>query len=195
MKKRILLFALLLIFISNAFGQDVEPNENPHGLLIMGGGRYDDLRMCVGSAAGVKGGPVADIMYLHTRPFGDDRNLTLNLPVMRPILFSLAFEMLQFEPEITFEHKRTFGNIELVTGPGIGVSLHYGPDYQSDLDDRGDSFFALGPFFSYKAVIPVTKDGSFKKLAGLKAFYTPLFSQDRSVGTVLGISFIYTLHF
>ncbi len=30
----------------------------------MGGGRYDDLRMCVGSPAGVKGGPIADIMFV-----------------------------------------------------------------------------------------------------------------------------------
>jgi hypothetical protein len=29
----------------------------------------------------------------------------LNLPVMRPILFAAAFEMLQFEPEFTFQYR------------------------------------------------------------------------------------------
>jgi hypothetical protein len=58
----------------------------------MAGGRYDNYRMCVASPAGVKGGAMADIMFTTKHRLNDHRSLTFNLPVMRPVLFGLAFK-------------------------------------------------------------------------------------------------------
>ena len=60
MKKSIIILSIL--FINIVFGQITKDSQKSYGIMFMGGGRYDDLRMCVGSAAGVKGGPIADIM-------------------------------------------------------------------------------------------------------------------------------------
>ncbi|MFH0758119.1 MAG: hypothetical protein V2B15_12600, partial [Bacteroidota bacterium] len=98
-----------------------------------------------------------------------------------------AFKMLQFEPEMTLEcNKLISERINLVTGPGVGISFHYGPDYTSDLDNRGPSFFAVGPLFSWQTGIAFKKEGVVKSVVGLKAFYVPFFAKDRSPGTVLG---------
>ena len=80
-------------------------------------------------------------------------------------------------------------------GPGIGISLHYGPDYKSDLSNPGESFFAMGPFLSWQTGIAFKKEGVVKSIPGLKAFYAPLFAKDRSTGTVLGGAFLYTYYF
>jgi hypothetical protein len=117
----------------------------------MAGGRYDNVRMCVATGSGVKGGPVADIMFLTKYTFTEKSSVTFNLPVMRPLLFALAFQMLQFEPEFTFQYRKVLNDSKAVlTGPGLGVSLNYGPDYTSGLKNRGDSFFAAGPFISWQ---------------------------------------------
>jgi len=85
----ILLFALTI----NADNPDISL-----GINFMLGARYDNLRMCVASPAGAKGGPVADIMF-NTRIRLDEKNsVGFKLPVMRPILFAVAFKMVQFEP-------------------------------------------------------------------------------------------------
>ncbi|MBN2048888.1 MAG: hypothetical protein JW760_00475 [Spirochaetales bacterium] len=150
------------------------------------GGRYDDLRMCVGSPPGVKGGPIGEI-YLDIRiPAGPMSSLTVNLPVMRPILFAAAFKMLQFEPQVTWEYTLTGpGSLETLIGGGLGVSLHYGPDYTSSMEDPGESFFAAGPFFSGSVGL-VLAGASGTWMPGIKLFYTPLFSSGRSIGTVVG---------
>jgi hypothetical protein len=157
------------------------------GMHVMLGGRYDDVRMCVASPAGAKGGMIADIM-LDTRYYVSDQTaVVLNLPVMRPILFAVAFKMLQFEPAVHVEFSRKLGDkTDLVAGPGIGASFHYGPDYRSDMKNRGPSFFAAGPLVS--ALIGIGFGGSSgkRKIVGLRPFYIPLFATDRSPGTVLG---------
>ena len=162
------------------------------GARFMAGGRYDNLRMCVATDAGVKGGPMADIQLTLRYAAGREYAVSFHLPVMRPVLFWTAFDMLQFEPEFTFEYiKPLGGEYSFTTGPGLGVSLHYGPDYESDLDNRGDDFFAAGPYISYMCGI-VFRSGN---VLGVRAIYVPLFSEERSTGTVLGAALEYTVFF
>jgi len=135
-------------------------------------------------------------MFITKHKLNENHSLTFNLPVMRPILFGLAFKMLQFEPEITLEYNKLINEkVDLVTGPGIGISLHYGPDYTSDLSMPGESFFAMGPFLSWQTGIAFKKENIVKSIAGVKAFYVPLFAKDRSAGTVLGGALLYTFYF
>ncbi len=164
-----------------------KPNSSI-GVKVMAGGRYDDLRMCVGSDADVKGGPIADIMFLYKKDLSIEKTLALEVPVMRPILFGAAFEMLQFEPQVSLEFsKKMRNNSSLIYGPGVGISFHYGPDYKSSLDDRGDSFFAIGPIISGLVGLQTQN----QRVYGIRMFYTPLFSGESSLspGTVLGIAF------
>ena len=69
----------------------------------MAGGRYGDMRMCVGSGAGVKGGSIADVMLLFKQNIKPNVDLAFELSVMRPILFGVAFKLLQFEPQVSVE--------------------------------------------------------------------------------------------
>ena len=75
------------------------------GCSFLAGIRYDDLRMCVATPAGVKGGPIADIMASIRFPIDDKSSVSFKIPVMRPVLFGAAFGMLQFEPEVTLEYR------------------------------------------------------------------------------------------
>jgi hypothetical protein len=59
--KIILLLMLIMMFLGNLFSDE---QQTTLGIKVMAGGRYDDMRMCVGSAADVKGGPIADVMLL-----------------------------------------------------------------------------------------------------------------------------------
>jgi len=162
------------------------------GTRFMAGGRYDNLRMCVATDAGVKGGPMADVQLSLKYAVSREYAVSFNLPVMRPLLFWTAFDMLQFEPEFTFEYMVPMnGGYSFTTGPGLGVSLHHGPDYESDLDNRGEDFFAAGPYISYMCGI-VLGSGS---VLGVRAIYVPLFSEERSGGTVLGAALEYTVFF
>ena len=190
-KIKILVAVIIISCVSlNLYAQD--SNQLSYGVKIMAGGRYDNMRMCVGSDKNVKGGPIADIMFLANYKLSSGRKLTFELPVMRPILFGAAFKMLQFEPEISMEFVSQINQKKsIVIAPGMGLSLHYGPDYKSDLDNRGDDFFAAGPFFStlvgLKKINSINKD----RIMGIRFFYTPLFSSesDLSPGTILGAAF------
>lgn len=196
MKKTMLALIILIGLVQIIYGQDSNKSKNSFGILFMAGGRYDNLRMCVATPAGVKGGSMADIMFVTKHRLNDRYSLTFNLPIMRPILFGLAFKMVQFEPEFTLEYNKLINDkINLVTGPGIGISFHYGPDYKSDLTNLGELFFALGPFFSWQIGIQFKKESIAKSVAGLKAFYVPLFAMDRPTGTVLGGALFYAYYF
>ncbi len=182
MKKYLIIIS---VCIAGAFAQNISNDKISYGMMFMGGGRYDDLRMCVGSAAGVKGGPIADLMFVTRYQKDPSSAVSINIPVMRPILFGKAFKMLQFEPEVNWETHRTLNSGKRIfMGPGVGLSFHYGPDYESDLDNRGDSFFAIGPMLNYSVGLSFNKDQT-RNLA-LKMFYIPLFGKDYKDGTVLG---------
>ncbi len=196
MKKTILALSILISLTQSIYGQDSDKSKNSYGILFMAGGRYDNYRMCVASSAGVKGGPMADIMLFTKHRLNDRHSLTFNLPILRPIIFGLAFKMLQFEPELSLEYNKLInGKINLVTGPGIGISFHYGPDYKSDLNNLGESFFAIGPLLSWKTGIEFKKESVVKSGVGLKVFYIPLFAKDKPSGTVLGAAFLYSYYF
>ncbi len=184
MKRKALLFAFLILTTGLLFAQG---SAVSFGFGVMVGGRYDDLRMCVATPAGVKGGPIADVTFNTRVRLSDGVDMTFKLPVLRPLLFAFAFRMLQFEPEVTFDFK--FAPAEQVTfsgGFGVGVSLHYGPGYQADLNNRGEEFFAIGPYVSGYLAVQFPGLGGLDTKVGLRAFYVPLFSAAHPVGTVLG---------
>jgi len=184
----------LLVFICSltlAFSQGPVTDFST-GFLVMGGVRYDDVRMCVGSEAGVKGGPIADLMFSSRYLVRENQIASFNLPVMRPLLFGIAFKMLQFEPEFTYEFHAQLGGRDFFAGPGVGFSLNYGPDYTSDTENRGTEFFSLGPILSMYAGTEFGHDN----YLSLKGFYSPLFSFGGGPdGMVLGVAAGFSKYF
>ena len=175
------------LFVGNLLADT--QNNTVLGIKVMAGGRYDDVRMCVGSDAGVKGGPIADVMLLFKKNIKPNVDLAFELPVMRPILFGAAFKMLQFEPQVSVEFDKQINHkSSLILAPGAGISFHYGPDYKSDLDNRGKDFFAAGPIVSGLIGYSANSKNGKKIIAGIRFFYTPLFSSDSSFssGQVFG---------
>lgn len=159
------------------------------GIHVMVGARYDNMRMCVASPAETKGGPVADVMLDVKFALTDEVALGINIPVMRPILFAAAFKMLQFEPAVSLEYKHKIAEDKyVILGPSIGASFHYGPDYRSDKDTKGEPFFAAGPYISQLLGLNFEGSSGRDKTIGLRVFYIPLFSgeSDLSPGTVVG---------
>lgn len=93
--------------------------------------------------------------------------------------------MLQFEPQFTY----TYAKDDLLYSAGAGISFHYGPDYKSDLKNRGKDFFAFGPLLSMSILKNADLEDT-EFYTGLKAFYVRLYSDesDLSPGTVLGLA-------
>lgn len=181
------LLALLVLLSFTSIAQ--EESKFNFGVKVMLGGRYDNVRMCVASKAGVPGGMVADVMLLVRYELQDNLHLTFELPVMRPILFAAAFKMLQFEPQFTLEYSKELNNGDfIVAGLGVGPSFHYGPDYLSDRKNRNQSFFAIGPQFSTLVAYRFSNEEDTPRIIGIRPFYIPLFSKEPEykMGTVLG---------
>ncbi len=172
--------ALFLALSVSAISADSAANDPMlFGIKIRGGGRYDNVRKCVASKTGTKGGIAADISAFADFPAGNGTSVHVDLPVMRPILFAFAFHMLQFEPTVALKFSdKTSNNIGWVAGPALGVSLHYGPDYQSEASGPGrtPSFFAMGPIIGAYAGLDFRRPGKpFDFQLGLSPYVTPLF--------------------
>jgi hypothetical protein len=173
--RQISLIPLLLCLALSAFAR--EKQYASFGFNGMAGYRYDDLRSCVASGTGEKGGPIGDIMLDVRKHFSDENALGFKLPVMRPILFGAAFKMLQFEPEFIFERTVDLnGKYRFVIGPGLGVSLNYGPDYKTDWQapDRKD-FFSSGPFVSCLFALGFRNAPTSIECLGFGCFMCPCF--------------------
>ena len=171
---------MAIIGSPNPAGAQVEPSVGSIiGVKIRAGGRYDNVRMCVATPAGVKGGRAADISLFTEFSLSDNASLHIDLPVFRPILFGLAFKMLQFEPSVTLKfRKASDGNVDFVAGPMLGLSLHYGPDFNSEPsgDSRSPSFFALGPTLGGYMGLDFKRPGkTFNVELGLTPYITTLF--------------------
>lgn len=179
-------FLALCFLFSLILGVSAGDSDVSYGIHVLAGGRYDDLRMCVGSPAGIKGGPIMDVYFDIIIPAGTQGQVIMNIPVARPILFGAAFKMLQFEPQVTYEYRLPLdGGDSLVLGGGLGMAFHYGPDFESSPDDRGEDFFAMGPLFSLSAGYEFLRPaGSWRP--GVKLFYSPLVLSEMANGTVLG---------
>jgi hypothetical protein len=176
----ILVFVAVLFFtvpINQTFADHVVNNTTFFGLKVRFGGRFDNVRKCVASKTGTKGGIAADISAFAELPAGNGVLLHVDLPVMRPVLFAAAFRMLQFEPAVTLKFSHTSDNITWVAGPALGVSLHYGPDYKSDASGSGRtaSFFAMGPIFGAYAGLDFRRGELFNFQLGISPYVTPLF--------------------
>ena len=173
------------LFMCAAGGLGARENRGVHvGIHALGGGRYDNLRMCVGSPAGVPGGPIGEVYFDVIVPAGPDGHIVVNIPLFRPIFFAVAFGMAQVEPLVMYEYSpRTAGAVQPVFGGGLGVIFHYGPDYTASPESPGPSFFSVGPQAAGFAGIRFWKE---RMTVGLKIFYAPLFSGVRPPGTVLG---------
>ncbi|MDA3892245.1 MAG: hypothetical protein PF517_11335 [Salinivirgaceae bacterium] len=194
--KQLSLFATILFFsIQTLVAQQIESKKFSVGIMAMGGGRYDDVRMCVASPAGVKGGPIGDIMLAFRHRKNDKFAFVFNLPVFRPVLFAAAFNLLQFEPEVNFEiHKAINEKRNFFSGPGLGLSLNYGPDYKSNKNNPTESFFSIGPIINYQ--VGFLFKTKVQNSIVLKAFYIPLFSSNgHDNGNVAGGALQYALYF
>lgn len=144
------------------------------GVRVTLGGRYDNVRRCVATPVGTPGGPAADVQLFAELPLAADLRLTINLPVARPILFAAAFQVLQFEPDVTLTwRRRASDSTDWIVGPSLGLSLHYGPDYHSEL--TGPKFFALGPTVGAYVGLDFKRSGTFNFQLGLHPYVTPLF--------------------
>lgn len=189
MKKCILILILTLGTIFSVAAADDETSFSI-GVSVAAGGRYDDVRMCVASPAGTPGGaafePLGLVMeYRFNERFG----MGMYLPIARPIIFALNTQMLQFLPEIVFNiHVPIDDYKSFVISPAIGASLHYGPDYLSDKENRGVDFFAAGPRFSLLGGIALHNTKNHEFIFGLKPYTEFLFSEYRS-GVVFGGEF------
>jgi hypothetical protein len=176
----VLLMTLILPFAARA--ESGPEQSTMFGLRLSAGGRFDNVRKCVASSPGTKGGPAADVSAIAEVGLTDTLSLVFNLPVMRPILFATAFKMLQFEPDVTLilRRERT-GTTDLVFGPSLGLSLHYGPDYTSENSGSGrkPSFFALGPMIGLYIGLDFRRpQGAYDLQLGVRPYVTPLFAVD-----------------
>lgn len=189
---------LIVVFLMSGFLSVLSAEDNAafsvdkeraFGFKLMMGGRYDDMRMCVASPAGTKGGPVADIKFFMKFRMSLDWSMTVTIPVFRPILFGAAFEVLQYESDVAMEYKMKISpKVDFQTGPGIGLSYHYGPDYKSGTGNaRTDDFFALGPMVSYYAAFDFKWPKSYATRVGIQLFHISLFRVDEfQYGKVFG---------
>jgi len=184
------LTALLLGAALFTFGAPVDAGESVAqapvgnksfviGPKLRAGGRFDNVRMCVASPAGSQGGPAADISLSSEIGLTEKVSLDIDLPIFRPLLFGAAFQMLQFEPSVTLKFRKIrTGRIDVVGGPTLGISLHYGPDYNSESSGSGrtDSFFAMGPILGGYVGLDFKKPGEkYNFQLGLTPYVEPLF--------------------
>ena len=188
-----ILMSLMCVSTTVSAQSDSKNDGILFGVKIRAGGRFDNVRACVASPAGTKGGPAADVSFFTEIGVTDNMSVHIDLPVFRPVMFGLAFKMLQFEPSVTLKFRRVSdGRVDFVGGPTLGVSLHYGPDYKSGSsgDERGPSFFAMGPFVGGYAGMDFKRPGkSFNFELGLTPYVIPMFGindSDNHRGVVVG---------
>jgi hypothetical protein len=173
---------------------DESASPNPVGgylTFMLGlGGRYDDLRMCVASPAGAKGGPVAEFagLGLRLRPSAA-LSVDANIPLGRALLFAIAFQMLQWEPDIAVNfHLGIDERSEVIIGPALGAAFHFGPDYRSDLDTKPRrDFFAIAPKVS--VLLGYGKwlsSGTTERIIGVRPFFEYFFGQNDRRGVTIG---------
>ena len=169
----------LCLVVVAAMADSVTEESVRFGFKIRIGGRYDNVRMCVATPPGVKGGIAADISAFTEIPVREGALLHIDLPVMRPILFAAAFHMLQFEPTAALVFfDRNNDKTGWVAGPALGVSLHYGPDYRSGPkgEERTTDFFAIGPIIgAYAGVNFRRSEKKYDFQLGISPYITPLF--------------------
>lgn len=173
--------------------EDGRSSQILFGIKIKAGGRFDNVRMCVASPAGAKGGPALSMTFYSEIALTDQMSLSVDLPVFRPILFAAAFKMLQFEPEVSLLFRAATGDkIDFIAGPTAGVSFHYGPDYHSERsgEGRGKSFFAMGPRLGTFLGMDFKRQGkTMNYRLGLQPYVTPMFGvndPDHHKGVVIG---------
>ncbi len=160
------------------------------GPKVRGGGRFDNIRMCVATPAGTRGGPAGDISFFVETEAATRISLHFDLPVMRPILFAANSEMLQLDPSVAllFRTPRE-GKLDWVGGPLVGVGLHYGPDYRSEASGPGrtESFFAAGPTLGAYAGIDFPRPGkAFDFQLGISPYVQPMWGAGGRSGVVAG---------
>ncbi len=181
-----MLFVVMLVMV--AFTGNSNAQEQSYadqvifGIKVQAGARYDDVRMCVASPPGAKGGMALEISFFTEIGVTEQISVLVNVPLMRPILFAAAFKMLQFEPEVAllFRHPQE-GDVDIIVGPSLGIVLHYGPDYESGPsgEERGPSFWALGPRIGGYFGLDFKRPGkTFNFQLGVSPYVTPLFSVD-----------------
>jgi hypothetical protein len=149
---------VLALFAGQVYADTAANDPVRFGFKIRVGGRYDNVRKCVASKTGTKGGIAADISAFADFPVATGTAVHVDLPVMRPILFAAAFHMLQFEPTASLQFSdRSSNKVGWVAG-------------------RTPSFFAVGPIAGAYAGLDFRRPGeTFNFQLGLSPYVTPLF--------------------
>lgn len=174
-----ILYLVLLLAPNSIFGQS-SSKENAIGLKIRVGGRFDNVRMCVASPAGTKGGPALEVSFYGEKALSENKALAFDIPLFRPILFAAAFKMFQFDPDVSLLFKNRIDNDrDFIAGPTLAFSLHYGPDYNSDKSNRGESFWAIGPRIGGYFAVDFKRDSERMNFQlGIHPYITPMFAID-----------------
>ena len=78
---------------------------------------------------------------------------------------------------LNFRH-RTGTSTDVIYGPSLGLTLHYGPSFESGRsgDERGPSFFALGPKVGFYVGADFVRPGeTFNFQLGIHPYISPIF--------------------
>ncbi|GAB1456847.1 hypothetical protein MASR2M48_21550 [Spirochaetota bacterium] len=191
MKRFSVLFLLAMIVLTNGVSAQDERGVS-FGIHILAGGRYDNVRMCAASPAGVPGGPIGELYFDVLIPVSERGTVAFNIPLFRPIMFALAFDMLQLEPLVMYEYMlgEEGAGMRPLIGGGLGMILHYGPDYNTSANEPGEPFFSVGPLFNGFFGLTL---GESNLSAGIKGFYSPLFTRAKALAPLQGVAWSYTI--
>jgi hypothetical protein len=76
------LVVMLALVPASAVGQSDTSRSVIFGVRISAGGRFDNVRKCVASPPGSRGGPAADISFFTHFGLSDSLSLVVNVPVL-----------------------------------------------------------------------------------------------------------------
>jgi len=75
MRRFIFAVGLFMLSVSSLPAQEITQQNPSYSILFMAGMRYDDVRMCLATDAGEKGGPMADVQLVIRWRLSDDTTL------------------------------------------------------------------------------------------------------------------------
>jgi hypothetical protein len=187
-KHNFFIVLVALLFSGTAAAQSVPgptAGRIVFGVKVSLGARYDAVRAKQADSGGSKKGAFLDTSLFMDIDMTDKLALRINLPVFRPIYFAAAYNIFHFEPEIGLLFRvPTDDYVDVLVGPTLGATLHYGADYVSLKRDAilGAPFFAIGPRIGGYAgldAVPnpdVWQEWEFQ--VGISPYYSLLFSVD-----------------
>jgi hypothetical protein len=176
-------FVVLVALLFSGTAAAAVPGHVVFGVKVSVGARYDVIRAKEADSGGRKKGAFLDISLFMDIDITDKLALRINLPVFHPIYFAAALGIFHFEPEIGLLFRvPTDDYVDVLVGPTLGATLHYGADYVSLKKDAipGAPFFAIGPriggYAGLDAVPGPETAHEMEFQVGINPYYSLLFS-------------------